>query len=218
MKTWSTHFLANVAPTRRMARLLAEAYRSPAIDELEAAGLEGLRQAALTFDPAAGVPFWGYARHRIRGAILDRLRKRARRHAAAPMVQLSELEWNSLPAAASAFEDHFLWANVWRILGQLDRCRETLTHVRYRNRHSPSRREVFELFYVHDVSMEEIGEYFGCSESRISQIHGEALAVLRRRIGPIRPAYRPVDRSPDSLADRAVCPVASPAASRALSR
>jgi RNA polymerase sigma factor for flagellar operon FliA len=45
-------------------------------DDLHAAGLLGLAQAARAFDPDRGVPFTTYARLRIRGAVLDELRGR----------------------------------------------------------------------------------------------------------------------------------------------
>jgi RNA polymerase sigma factor for flagellar operon FliA len=43
--------------------------------ELESAGVMGLLDAALKFNPQRGVKFSTYAEHRIRGAILDSLRK-----------------------------------------------------------------------------------------------------------------------------------------------
>jgi RNA polymerase sigma factor for flagellar operon FliA len=45
------------------------------LDELTANGFLGLVDAAAKFDPAKGVKFDTYARHRVRGAILDGLRK-----------------------------------------------------------------------------------------------------------------------------------------------
>jgi RNA polymerase sigma factor for flagellar operon FliA len=45
-------------------------------DDLHAAGLLGLAQAARSFDPDRGVSFSTYARVRIRGAVLDELRSR----------------------------------------------------------------------------------------------------------------------------------------------
>lgn len=44
------------------------------LQELVAAGREGLFQAARRFDVARGVPFHAYANYRIRGAILDGIR------------------------------------------------------------------------------------------------------------------------------------------------
>lgn len=46
-------------------------------DDLEQMGVIGLIEAARGFDPSRGVPFEPYARTRIRGAILDALRKQS---------------------------------------------------------------------------------------------------------------------------------------------
>jgi RNA polymerase sigma factor for flagellar operon FliA len=44
--------------------------------DLESAGMEGLAQAARSFDPERGIAFDRYASNRIRGALLDDLRRR----------------------------------------------------------------------------------------------------------------------------------------------
>lgn len=45
------------------------------IEDLEGAGREGLVEAAQRFDPERGVPFRRYANHRVRGAMIDALRR-----------------------------------------------------------------------------------------------------------------------------------------------
>lgn len=57
---------------RQLARRLSTAAE---LDELVSAGMVGLIQAADTFDPTRGLTFSTYAVPRIRGAILDDLRK-----------------------------------------------------------------------------------------------------------------------------------------------
>ena len=44
------------------------------MDDLIAYGAKGLLDAASTFDEARGVPFIAFARHRIRGAMVDGIR------------------------------------------------------------------------------------------------------------------------------------------------
>lgn len=46
-------------------------------DDLMSAGRQGLLDAARRFDPARGVPFTAYARLRIRGEIIDEIRRNA---------------------------------------------------------------------------------------------------------------------------------------------
>lgn len=58
-----------------LGRLLAELPPAVDVENLEAAGTLGLVEAATHFDPARGVEFKAYAYHRIRGAMLDELRR-----------------------------------------------------------------------------------------------------------------------------------------------
>jgi RNA polymerase sigma factor for flagellar operon FliA len=62
---------------RALARSLAPSTPHASLDELESAGLEGLVQAALRFDPTAGVPFRSFAHYRVRGAMIDAAREAA---------------------------------------------------------------------------------------------------------------------------------------------
>lgn len=59
-----------------VASIAARIPRHVRRDELVSAGLLGLAQAALAWDPERGVPFEHYARQRISGALLDELRGR----------------------------------------------------------------------------------------------------------------------------------------------
>jgi len=63
------------AIARRIAREIGS---SVELDELLSFGREGLLDAARKFDPGRGVPFRGYASFRVRGAILDGVRKSSR--------------------------------------------------------------------------------------------------------------------------------------------
>jgi len=62
---------------RRLARKIARRVpRSFGRDELESAAMLGLTEAALRYDSTRGEPFVAYAAKRIRGAVLDELRRR----------------------------------------------------------------------------------------------------------------------------------------------
>jgi RNA polymerase sigma factor for flagellar operon FliA len=63
------------AIARRLAREVGSRVE---IGELLSYGREGLLDAARRFDPARGVPFRGYASFRVRGAMIDGIRKSAR--------------------------------------------------------------------------------------------------------------------------------------------
>lgn len=166
------HIAAHVGVTWRIARQYSIAYHFP-LDELVSAASEGLVRAARAFDPARDRRFWGYAKHRVRGIVMDTIRARARRDV--PLVSLDSVRLKS----EMQLGDPLLWCAVWRVLDQVDAGRRTLTHENYVNRQSPSRRAVIRMFYIEDMSMAEIGQRLGCDESRVSQIHLEALTRLR---------------------------------------
>ncbi len=88
------------AIARRVAR---EVGGSAELAELLSYGREGLLDAARRFDPARGVPFRGYASFRVRGAIIDGVRRSAR------LPRRAHERLNGLLAAArtseGAYED-----------------------------------------------------------------------------------------------------------------
>ena len=51
---------------------------------------------------------------------------------------------------------------------------------------APKEREVIVLYYYEQITMREIGEVLGLSESRVCQIHSRVLKRLRERMAPIR--------------------------------
>ncbi|MBI4917954.1 MAG: sigma-70 family RNA polymerase sigma factor [Acidobacteria bacterium] len=57
-----------------MARAVGARYPRATLDDLRSAGLEGLTEAGLSFDPSLGRTFAEYARYRIKGAMLDAVR------------------------------------------------------------------------------------------------------------------------------------------------
>jgi len=56
----------------------------------------------------------------------------------------------------------------------------------------PRERMVVELYYFQQVSMKEIGQMMGLSESRVCQIHKQALEVIRSKL---------VDEMPQRIAN-----------------
>lgn len=209
---------------RRIAHHLAA--RLPAsveIDDLVQAGMLGLIEAARNFESDQGASFETYASIRIRGAMIDEIRKgdwtprsvhrrtraaaeasrrieQARGRAAtggeiAEALGLEPEEYARLLEDAvsgqvlsldSHIEDHgemsvpvaatdsperdlqaaeFRWA-LAAAIGQLPE-REQL---------------VLSLYYEQELNLREIGAVLGVSESRICQIHGQAVLRLRGRL------------------------------------
>jgi RNA polymerase sigma factor for flagellar operon FliA len=89
----------NVAQVRIVARTVRRMLPEIALDELESAGNEGLVQAALRYDPESGVTFASFAHYRIRGAMLDWVRRQN------PGMRRHQRALKSLEASQSLLED-----------------------------------------------------------------------------------------------------------------
>jgi RNA polymerase sigma factor FliA len=196
-------------------------------DDLNSAGLVGLLQAMRNYDPSCGTSFESYARVRIRGAMLDELRRMdwvpRTIHEKARKLQgtISELEqkFGRTPSEGEV-------AKALNITG--DEYEELLAEIRpaafvcldsvSSNCENPdagslydviadpsgdspveetSRRElakvildrlkqlpevqrkVLALYYGEDLHLREIAEAFGLTESRICQIHSQAILSIR---------------------------------------
>lgn len=212
----------NISLVKRIAHHLAA--RLPAnveIDDLLQAGMVGLLEAAGNFDPDRGASFETYAGIRIRGAMLDDIRKhdwtpRSVHHkyrkvteaihaieaeqgrAAEPgevaqKLSISIDEYHKIlsdsassrlfsldetldepnmhrppPAAKTATPDEELFRSQFQ-----DNLADAINELPERER------LVLSLYYEQELNLKEIGEVLEVSESRICQIHGQAVMRLR---------------------------------------
>ncbi|MCX7866158.1 sigma-70 family RNA polymerase sigma factor [Limisphaera sp. VF-2] len=194
------------------------------LEDLKSAGLVGLLQALRHYNPACGTSFETYARTRIRGAMLDELRRmdwvprtvheKARRVQDA-MARL-EQELGGPPTEAQVARALGMTAEEYgRLLDEirpaafvcLDAAggedetgalydvvadpngegpdevaarRELKQIILQRLREMPEiQRKVLAMYYVEDLRLREIAEAFGLTESRICQIHAQAILSLR---------------------------------------
>lgn len=176
-------------------------------DDLVQSGFAGLLEAKAKFDPERGVPFSGFAYRRIRGAMIDTLRKskrlsrsaleRCRRAALIePVLELAAEETAERPptgdldaaAAIAALLGKVTAAYVADVVASVERhgTEEGLvtqldaTKVRHAIDKLPEReRDVIHAVYFEERRLAEIGEQRGRSESWACRVHGEALAQLR---------------------------------------
>lgn len=82
-----------------LAHVLAKQVSHVSMEELRSAGYEGLVEAAQRYDPASGVPFAGFAHHRIRGAMIDIARR------ASPAIRRRSRAVKVLEATQALLED-----------------------------------------------------------------------------------------------------------------
>lgn len=196
-------------------------------DDLYSAGLVGLLQALRNYDPTCGASFETYARTRVRGAMLDELRKldwvprtvheKARKIQTvmaqleqklgrvpteaqmAKALNLSMTEYGKLlneirPAAfvcldtVSSEDDtgdlYEVVANSAEEspLEQISQ-RELKQVILKRLKELPAmQRKVLALYYGEEMHLREIAEVVGLTESRICQIHAQAIVSIRAYI------------------------------------
>lgn len=151
-------------------------------EDLASAGLLGLIDAVDRFEAGRGVPFEAYASLRIRGAVIDEIRRideRGRssrvegesKPKALSLDCLVEDEWQAFLATADtevddAFERDDLRGRVQAALDGLP----------------PRQREVLARYYADSLTLRETGARMGISEARACQLHGRAIANLRRAL------------------------------------
>ncbi|HUM04068.1 MAG TPA: FliA/WhiG family RNA polymerase sigma factor [Terriglobales bacterium] len=200
--------------------------QSVLFEDLVHAGILGLMEATRNYDPRKNVQFKSYAQFRIRGAILDslrrldpasrRLRRRGRKLDEA--VSSLSMELGRPPAEEEVAEKLgvtlLALRKLRRTLDSLETVGQTVAHGADRSgthdlvesapatpeespfarclnsemrqhlsqaiRQLPEReQQVISLYYVEQLTMQEIATILDVRESRISQIHCAALAKLR---------------------------------------
>jgi RNA polymerase sigma factor FliA len=172
-------------------------------DDLESAALIGLIDAVDRFQPERGVPFEGYASLRIRGAVLDEVRRvdelgrtdrRRQREAQAQGEAGAYLGTVSLDE---------LLENGYRGGPEQDELAERYDaeDLRMRVRSAiaclpPRQREVVERYYDQSLTLRETGQRMGISEARACQLHGRAIQNLRRQLQVVVSRVMPAPRFP----------------------
>lgn len=194
------------------------------VDDLIQSGMIGLLEASKNYDAGQGASFETYAGIRIRGAMLDEIRKGdwaprsvhrkarqvaeavrnienvsgrdARDHEVAKELNMSIEEYHKTLQDASgcrllsfeemgATDDH-LSSKSSDQLSPYDGVQKEDFKKSLAEEISglPEReRMVLTLYYEEDLNLREIGAVIGVSESRVSQIHSQALIRLQARLG-----------------------------------
>ncbi|HEX4458995.1 MAG TPA: sigma-70 family RNA polymerase sigma factor [Polyangia bacterium] len=179
--------IAGMALVRQIAASVARRLPSHVDrDELVGLGTLGWAEARQRFDASRGVPFAGFAAARIRGAILDGLRRadtlsrgdrrRAQRDSqpALPRIVSDPAE---VEAAMDRSSDDGDVSDVLAQQEMVDELRTAMTKLPERER------LVLLRHFFDDVPMRVIGAELGVTESRVSQIATAAVEKLRGTFG-----------------------------------
>jgi RNA polymerase sigma factor for flagellar operon FliA len=193
------------------------------VDDLMQAGMMGLLEAAQHYTLGRGASFETYAGIRIRGAMLDALRKldwaprSVHRKARAAAVALREVEANGSEASESEVAAHMgVTLNEYqRIIQDALGCQLLRLNEADEGEESPldrlpdeapdpeasalgdglrqavvkailelpeRERLVLSLYYEQELNLKEIGVVLKVTESRVCQLHGQALLRLRAQL------------------------------------
>lgn len=210
---------------KRIARHLLA--RLPPIvqeDDLVQSGMIGLLEAAKNFDSSKGASFQTYAGIRIKGSMLDEIRKGdwaprsvhrntrmiaqaikdienmtgrdAKDHEVAerldiPIDRYHQMLQDSKGARIFGFEDVGLNQECFAksILENRNEPAHKIeniclkSHLKSELETLPEKeRLVLALYYQEELNLREVGEVIGVSESRVSQIHSQAMLRLHARL------------------------------------
>lgn len=159
-----------------LARSLAKPYKMTwptHRDDFESAACCALCEAAGTFDPDRGVKFSTFLHHRVWGALRDVQRS------------LVALGWRCDPAHAPVItglpknpegKGRVLGADTMEPVGQDIEVSDSVENLlrKLPVRHATVCRQV----YIHGRNQHEAARQLGCSQSRLSFLHREAIAIL----------------------------------------
>lgn len=210
---------------KRIAQhLLARLPSSVLLDDLIQAGMIGLLEASRNFDGSKGASFETYAGIRIRGAMLDEIRRgdwvprsvhRNSRAIAEAIDQVERLHGRDardtevaaqLGVTLSAYHAMLQDVSCGKIIGIEDlgvsedvigdadggagdcgfgelAAERFQTALSEQIGRLPEREAlILSLYYDEELNLREIGEVINVSESRVSQIHSQAMHRLRARL------------------------------------
>lgn len=205
--------------------LLGRLPKSVQLDDLIQAGMIGLLEAAGKYDTSKGASFETYAGIRIRGTMLDEVRKNdwvprsvyrnsrqisnavkhlenklgrdARSHEIAESMDISIDEYHQMLKDVNSSqifgfddigipEENLSISTTPPLMGPMEGVQKQKFYNELVSSITtlPEREQlVLSLYYDEELNLKEIGQVLEVSESRVCQIHSQAMLRLRSRIG-----------------------------------
>lgn len=157
--------LRHLPLVRTIANRLRPVVPSAAVEDLVSAGTIGLIEAVDRYDARLGVPFVSFAYSRIRGAIIDELRRWAAPKADGEGAAPLSLEAPLVGDESLTLRD----VTVDQLAPEPQRGAELAELLEAVNHLPPREREMLRLA-ASGHTVNEIAELHGCSVSRVSQL------------------------------------------------
>jgi RNA polymerase sigma factor FliA len=166
-------------------------------EDLVSAGMLGLIEAAERYDATRTEPFLPFAEKRIRGAVLDELRRgdimprRSRQMARKISANIANLEKQTgespsdeaVAALLEDSEDHPRMSSDATSPESNAAHSEMMAKVRAALPKLEKRDlTLLSLYYVEELTYAEVAQVLGVTTARICQLHGRAIARLRAEI------------------------------------
>jgi RNA polymerase sigma factor FliA len=205
--------------------LIGKLPKSIQVDDLIQSGMIGLIEAAKNYNLEKGASFETYAGIRVRGAMLDEIRRGdwaprsvhrnarkvnqairevenrvgrdAKDYEVAGHLNITLSEYHQMLKDSSgtrlfAFDDLMLSRDDIESLGESNNIPNPLDNLQKSDFQKTlarviadlpeKERLVLALYYDEDLNLREVGDVLGVSESRISQIHSQAMVRIQTRL------------------------------------
>jgi RNA polymerase sigma factor for flagellar operon FliA len=151
-------------------------------------GIEGLSEAIDRFDPDYGTKFETYAIQRIRGKIIDELRKVQIKPRSKPDPN-SETQYYSNVSLNKPYNKEDGYMLYETIPDDIDEPDETLEKVEEKQllvdtikTLEERDRLILSLYYYEGLNYREIADMLNITVSRVSQIHSKILKTLKKKL------------------------------------
>jgi RNA polymerase sigma factor for flagellar operon FliA len=186
------------------------------IDDLIAIATEELIKVSRRYDPKQNDNFWGYAKQRVQGGILDYLRsldvvsrgdRKIIKDIEKKVIEYyqkyqeepsNEYLAKELDLPIKKIKKAKLGAEIYNVMPIEEQLNffedvekrveeEELISIIKKELSNMSEREqiIIQLYYFEELSLKEISEVVGITESRISQIHKSIIRKIREQLGGI---------------------------------
>jgi RNA polymerase sigma factor for flagellar operon FliA len=208
--------------------LIGKLPKSIQVDDLIQSGMIGLIEAAKNYNTEKGASFETYAGIRVRGAMLDEIRRGdwaprsvhrnarkisqaireienrmgrdAKDHEVAEHLNVGISEYHQMLKDTSgtrlfAFDDIMLSRDDIEYLGEFNTIPNPFENLQKSDFQKTlaeviaelpeKERLVLALYYDEDLNLREVGDVLGVSESRISQIHSQAMLRIQARLSKV---------------------------------